>query len=61
MYTYGLHLQDILYRQAYLVDVNTARPQLAMANSPILLARHSLVLNSGLLLLSLLRRGLLKL
>ena len=59
--THVLNLQDFLHRQAYLVDVNTARPQLAMANSPILLARHSLVLNSGLLLLSLLCWGLLKL
>ena len=46
-------------RQAYLVDVDTARPQLAMANGPILLARHSLVLHCGLFLLSLLGWGLL--
>ena len=46
-------------RQAYLVNVDTARPQLAMANGPILLARHSLVLHCGLFLLSLLGWGLL--
>merc|ERR1719402_1258653 len=52
---------DLLrHRVAHLLmDVDTARPQLAMANGPILLARHSLVLNSGLLLLSLLGWGLL--